>query len=207
MVKGRACAMAERAQYAVFKSLSPAADGSLILAAKLAQVAHCAYDVPKKYTADAVLALGTRLLQEAGVPLQAERSSTALIEAMHFSLQDPINLLPSPPKFPGCPVVAGMVWLPSREVRLSAAAGAALRSRLLGAQHRDLPSIEGEVERVVLDAVWGVLAHRLQNAGSFEMLFLNHAADVLISAASHAGGRRRREILSWSALLDTQLRY
>ena len=47
MVKGRACAMAERAQYAVFKSLSPAADGSRILAAKLAQVAHCAYDVPK----------------------------------------------------------------------------------------------------------------------------------------------------------------
>eukprot|EP00439_Symbiodinium_sp_Y106_P055077 s1473_g7.t1 len=247
MVKGRACAMAERAQYAVFKSLSPAADGSLILAAKLAQVAHCAYDVPKKYTADAVLALGTRLLQEAGVPLQAERSSTALIEAMHFSLQDPINLLPSPPKFPGRPVVAGMVWLPSREVRLSAAAGAALRSRLLGAQHRDLPSIEGEVERVVLDAVWGVrlsaaagaalrsrllgaqhrdlpsiegevervvldavwgvLAHRLQNAGSFEMLVLDHAADVLISAASHPGGRRRREIASWSALLDTQLRY
>ena len=36
MVKGRACATAERAQYAVFKSLSPAADGSLILAAKLA---------------------------------------------------------------------------------------------------------------------------------------------------------------------------
>ena len=29
MVKGRACAMAERAQYAVCKSLSPAADGSL----------------------------------------------------------------------------------------------------------------------------------------------------------------------------------
>ena len=47
MVKGRACAMAERAQYAVFKSLSPAADGSLILAVKLAQVAHCAYDVSK----------------------------------------------------------------------------------------------------------------------------------------------------------------
>ena len=82
-----------------------------------------------------------------------------------------------------------------------------LRSRLLGAQHRDLPSIEGEVERVVLDAVWGVLAHRLQNAGSFEMLVLDHAADVLISAASHPGGRRRREIASWSALLDTQLRY
>ena len=70
-------------QYAVFKSLSPAADGSRILAAKLAQVAHCAYDVPKKYTADAVLALGTRLLREAGVSLRAERSPLGrLVQSM-----------------------------------------------------------------------------------------------------------------------------
>ena len=199
--------MAERAQYAAFESLFPAADGSLRLGAKLAQVAHCAYDVPKKYTADAVLALGTRLLQEAGISLQAERSSTELTEAMQFSLQDPLKLLPSPPNFPGCSVVAGMAWLPSREIRLSAAAGAALRSRLLSARHQNLASIEGEVERVVLDAVWGVLAHRLQNAGSFEVMVLSHAADDLISAASRPGGRRRREIASWSALLDTQLRY
>ena len=116
--------------------------------------------------------LGTRLLQDAGVSLQAERSTNTLTEAMQFPLQDPLKLLPSPRHFPGRSVVAGMMWLPSREIRLSTAAGAALRSRLLSARHQTLPSLEGEVERVVLDAVWGVLAHRLQTAGSFERMVL-----------------------------------
>ena len=96
MVKGRACAMAERAQYAAFKSSAPAAGGSLHLAAKLVQVAQCAYDAPQQYSADNVLALGTRLLQDARASLQAERSTTKLAAAMQVPLQDHLYLLPSP---------------------------------------------------------------------------------------------------------------
>ena len=153
--------MAERAQYASFKSLVPATDGSLHLAAKLAQVAdgQCA---------------GT--------------GDTTPPKAVNNQVSR---------AFPGCSVVAGMVWLPSREIRLSTAAGAALRSRLLSARRQNLL-------RVVLDAVWGVLAQRLQHAGSSERMALSHAADDLISAASHPEGRRRREIKSWP---DTQLQF
>ena len=150
--------------------------------------------------------LGTPLLQDAGVSLQAERSTTTLTEAMQFPLQEPLKLPPSPRHFQGRSVVAGMMWLPSREIRLSTA-GAPLRGRLLSARRQNLPSLEGEVERVVLDAVWGVLVHRLQNAGFFERMVLSHAADDLISAASHSDGRRRREISSWPGLVDAQLKF
>ena len=151
--------MAERAQYAAYRSLDPAGDGSLLLAAKLAQVAHMAYDVPKKYDATTILSMGAELLSNAGLSCSSDRSTSQIAETMQLEFDNPIALLPSPANFPGRQAVAGMVWVPWKKTKLSAMAGGALRRRLLKNMFFD--GLASDAERVPLDAVGGVLAHRL----------------------------------------------
>ncbi|CAE7470607.1 HERC1, partial [Symbiodinium sp. CCMP2592] len=201
---GLACAMAERAQDAAYKSLDPAGDGSLLLAAKLAQVAHMAYDVPKKYDAAQVLELGRQLLSDAGIGCQAPRCTSGIVEMLQLERVNPIPLLPSPADFPGRQAIAGMVWYPYQEVKLSARAGAVLRRCLL--QQKPVDDLDIVAKRVLLEAIGGIIAHRLAHTAG---PMLEHVkagnAEPLIAAASCE--RRLKAITTWSYLLDCQLRY
>ncbi|CAE7280599.1 unnamed protein product, partial [Symbiodinium sp. KB8] len=201
---GLACAMAERAQDAAYRSLDPAGDGSLLLAVQLAQVAHMAYDVPKKFDASQVLTLGTRLLGDAGIHCQDSRCTTRIVEMLQLKQTNPIPLLPAPAEFPGKPATAGMVWYPFREVRLSTAAGTALRRCLL--QRNSFDDLESAAERVQIEAIGAIIAHRLaQSAGPMMTHVKAGNPEPLIAAAS--AERRLKAITSWTYLLECQLKY
>ncbi|CAE7568793.1 unnamed protein product, partial [Symbiodinium necroappetens] len=205
-VRGRACAMAERAQHVAFKSLIPAGDGSLLLAVSLAQVAHMAYDVPKKYNAEAVLGLGAALLSDAGISPRAERASTEIVESLQMGYEDPVSQLPAPGNFPGRPVTAGMVWMPRREVKLSAEAGAALRGILLRPRG-PFDGLEDDATRVPLEAVGGLVAHRLVNSvGNLRDHAESEDPAFLLSTVPEAT-LRCKEMGTWNHLLNCQLRF
>ena len=79
---------------AAYRSLDPAGDGSLVLVAKLAQLAHMAYDVPKRFDPSQILAVGTQLFRNAGIGCQASQCTSGVVEMLQLNEVNPLPLLP-----------------------------------------------------------------------------------------------------------------
>ena len=73
-VRGIACWYAEMALQAVFNSLDPAGDGSIVRAIRVAECAHCSNDCPKKFNPSDVIEFAARLLATAGLSRASPRS-------------------------------------------------------------------------------------------------------------------------------------
>eukprot|EP00435_Cladocopium_sp_Y103_P025857 s1447_g6.t1 len=128
-IRGLLTAMAEKAQQAAFESLAPRRDGSLIRAVRLAVAAEKAYDAPKKVNAKAMIELGHNLLRDARLHMNLPRSTISIRPLFAFSPsqnkpEEALTICTS--KFN-----LGQVWMPLPSVNLSAAAGAAIRCRML----------------------------------------------------------------------------
>ena len=156
--RGLACMYAEMAQHAAIVSPNPSSDGSFVRAVGLAECAHCANDCPKKFDTVAVVHFSQALLANAGLQRNSPRSSSAAAGKLRIRPGDPYEclnrMLPSGSRF-------GRVWLPDAKVCLSAAAGKALGERIRAGASREDGYAE-EAERIALDELGGLIAHKLQ---------------------------------------------
>ena len=136
------------AQHAAIVSPSPSSDGSFVRVVGLAECAHCANDCPKKFDTVAVVHFSQALLANAGLQRYSPRSSSVAAGKLR------IRPLPSGSRF-------ARVWPPDAKVFLSAAAGKALGERIrTGASRED--GFAEEAERIALDELGGLIAHKLQ---------------------------------------------
>ena len=137
-------------------------EASKLLSNPLSRAVMAPCCLPKNYNAEAVFGLGARLLSDAGISPLADRSSTEIV--IH---EDLTSLLPAPSKFPGRGVTAGMVWMPRREIKLFAEAGAALQGFFLKPR-MPFHGFEDDATRIPLEEVGGLVTQRLVNdVGNF----------------------------------------
>lgn len=85
-LRGRVCAMAERAARVALQAGDPVADGSWGIAMELAIAAHRAMDVPKHYDADAVSSLASSIRRRGAVAGNGTRSTADMADALRPAL-------------------------------------------------------------------------------------------------------------------------
>ena len=163
-VRGLACMYAEMGQELVYNSLSPAEDGSFVKAIALAECAHAANGCPKKYDPSTVVTLARQLLANAGLHVQSWRSSRTAKLKLQVCIDDPLVTLAAVSGQQKAKSL-GRVSVPCPRVCLSSSAGEALRERLRR-RRRWGEGMELEAERVPLDELGGLIAHRLLKGGA-----------------------------------------
>jgi hypothetical protein len=214
-VRGRVCAMSERAAHKALTSKDALGDGTLAAACRFAALCHKAMDVPKHYGAKAVWDLSEELRSDKDTgfapralrgPAQLSgdlcpKSFARVTRQRAFNVAVDLGVLPSQS--------LGAVWCGADRLVLGEEAGRRIMERML-AMPRGIPVHERTVLRSPLVELAALFRHKLRSVtkqphgdGPEDLCLLgSRPAHVLEAALTDS---RMTQIKAWRSLLDSGL--